>query len=155
MICVAVLAMGANAQVYQGQAAAGLNLVYGSYTESFGFGVNFRYAVIDQLRGAVEFDYFSGHKGYNLCDININGEYLLALKTDMLYLYPIAGLNYTISSYKELDGHKVENNHVGLNLGAGLEYEITDHIAASLEYRHTIIRKVDQGVFALGVKYKF
>ena len=78
----------------------------------------------------------------------------MALKTDMLYLYPIAGMTYSMVSYKEL-GVKDEENHVGLNVGAGLEYEINDHFAATIEYRHTIMRKVDQGVFAIGLNYKF
>ena len=154
-LCVALLALGASAQAYQGQTAIGANMVYGSYTESLGFGVRFQYVPFDQIRGVAEFDYFSGHKGRNLCDININAEYLLPVKHDVLYLYPIAGFNYTMSSHKDEFGGKTESNHVGLNLGAGMEYEINDHFAASLEYRHTIIRKVDQGVFALGVNYKF
>ena len=154
-LCVALLALGASAQAYQGQTAIGANMVYGSYTESLGFGARFQYVPFDQIRGVAEFDYFSGHKGRNLCDININAEYLLPVKHDVLYLYPIAGFNYTMSSHKDEFGGKTESNHVGLNLGAGMEYEINDHFAASLEYRHTIIRKVDQGVFALGVNYKF
>ena len=154
-LCVALLALGASAQAYQGQTAIGANMVYGSYTESLGFGARFQYVPFDQIRGVAEFDYFSGHKGRNLCDININAEHLLPVKHDVLYLYPIAGFNYTMSSHKDEFGGKTESNHVGLNLGAGMEYEINDHFAASLEYRHTIIRKVDQGVFALGVNYKF
>ena len=50
---------------------------------------------------------------------------------------------------------KGEENHVGLNLGAGIEYEVNEHFGVNLEYRHTIIRKVDQGVVSLGLNYKF
>ena len=154
MICVAVLAMGANAQVYQGQASAGLSLLYGSEIESMGIGAHFQYVVIDQLRGQVEFDSFFKHNNTNWYDVSINAEYLVALKTDMLYLYPIAGVTYSMVTYKAA-GIKDEENHVGLNAGAGLEYEINDHFAATVEYRHTIMRKVDQGVFAIGLNYKF
>lgn len=154
MIFVAVLALSASAQVYQGQAAAGLNLLYGSEIESMGIGARFQYAVIDQLRGQVEIDAYFKHNHTNWYDVSINAEYLVSLKNDVLYLYPIAGLTYSMVTYKEL-GVKDEENHVGLNVGAGLEYEINDHFAATLEYRHTIMRKVDQGVFALGVNYKF
>lgn len=159
IVCAMFVALGASAQVYQGKVAAGINVVYGSYTESFGIGARFQYVPYDQLRGVAEFDYFTGHKGRNMCDININAEYVIPIKTDVLYIYPIVGLNYSISSHKvEDEDHKVskvESNHVGLNLGAGLEYEINDHFAATAEYRHTIIRKIDQGVFALGINYKF
>ena len=77
------------------------------------------------------------------------------MKNDQLYIYPLAGLNYTMVDYKgDLDG-KGEENHVGLNVGAGVEYEINEHFGVNLEYRHTIIRKVDQGVIGLGINYKF
>ncbi|MBR1476307.1 MAG: porin family protein [Muribaculaceae bacterium] len=155
MLCGAAMALCASAQAYQGQISAGVNLLYGSYTESFGFGARFQYVPYDQLRGVVEFDYFTGHKGKNLCDININAEYMIPIKTDAFYIYPLVGFNYSMSSHRADDGGKVESNHVGLNLGAGLEYEINDHFAATMEYRHTIIRKIDQGVFALGACYKF
>lgn len=156
MICMAVLALSTNAQVYQGKAAAGLNLLYGSEIESMGIGANFQYVVIDQLRGQVEFDAFFKHRNTNWFDVSINAEYLVALKTDMLYIYPLAGMTYSMVTIKEpLTGVKDEENHVGLNVGAGLEYEINDHFAAIAEYRHTIMRKVDQGVFAIGAKYKF
>lgn len=155
LIIAAIACIGANAQAYQGETAIGINLLYGSYTESLGIGGRFQYVPYDQIRAVAEFDYFTGHSGKNLCDININAEYLLAIKSDQLYLYPLAGLNYTMSSHKVDNGSKVESNHIGLNLGAGLEYKVNEHIGVSAEYRHTIIRDVDQGVFAVGVNYKF
>lgn len=154
MICAAVLALGMNAQVYQHQTAAGVNLLYGSEIESMGFGARFNYAVIDQLRGQVEIDYFFKHDNTNWCDVSLNAEYLLPIKNDVLYIYPKAGMTYSMVTYKA-EGEKDEENHVGLNLGAGLEYEINERFAATLEYRHTIIRTVDQGSFAIGVNYKF
>lgn len=156
IICVSALALCASAQVNKGQAAAGINLLYGSEIKSMGLGARFNYAFIDQLRGQVEFDgYFKRHNT-TWFDVSINAEYLVPIKTDVLYVYPKAGMTYSMKTIKDpVTKEKDEENHVGLNLGAGLEYEINDHFAATLEYRHTIIRRVDQGSFALGVNYKF
>ena len=81
-------------------------------------------------------------------------DYLVGLYKEKLYIYPLLGLNYTMATFED-DHEKTEKNHVGLNLGAGAEYEITEHIGVKFEYRHTIIRKVDQGIFTIGANYKF
>ncbi len=145
----------ANAQVHKGETAAGLNLVYGSEIENLGLGTRFQYGILDQLRAEVGFNYFFEKNHMSWWDVNINAHYLLGLWNEQLYIYPLAGMNYTMVDFKgELDD-KGEQNHVGLNLGAGIEYEINDHFGVNFEYRHTIIRKVDQGVFGLGINYKF
>ena len=151
LVCALVIGVGfANAQVHQGETAAGINLVYGSEIESMGIGARFQYGVLDQLRAEVGFNYFFEHNHVSWWDVNLNAHWLVGLWNEQLYIYPLAGVNYTM---KKIGSD--EENHVGLNLGAGLEYEITDHFGVNFEYRHTIIRKVDQGVFGLGVNYKF
>lgn len=156
LACAIMLGMGfAQAQVHQGETAVGANLVYGSEIESMGLGARFQYGVIDQLRAEVSFNGFFQHNHLSWWDVNLNAHYLVALKNDKFYIYPLAGINYTMVDYKGDLNDKGEENHVGLNVGAGLEYEITDHWGVNMEYRHTIIRKVDQGVIGLGVNYKF
>ena len=151
LVCLLMLGMGVgNAQVHQGETAVGINLVYGSEIESMGLGARFQYGILDRLRGEVGFNYFFEHDHVDWWDVNINAHYLVPLKSDQFYIYPLAGLNYTMT---KLAGD--EENHIGLNLGAGAEYEINEHWGVNLEYRHTIIRKVDQGVIGLGVNYKF
>ena len=155
-ICLLMLGVGfGNAQVHENQTAAGVNLVYGSRIESLGIGARFQYGVLDQLRAEVGFNYFFEHDHMSCWDVNINAHYLVGLWNEQLYIYPLAGVNYTMVDYKGELNEKGEENHVGLNLGAGLEYEINEHFGVNLEYRHTIIRKVDQGVIGLGVNYKF
>lgn len=150
-VCVLMLGMGvAQAQVHKGETAAGVNLVYGTEIENLGIGARFQYGILDQLRGEVGFNYFFEKHHTSCWDVNINAHYLLNLWNEQLYIYPIAGLNYTM-----VDNEGDEENHIGLNLGAGVEYELNDHFGVNFEYRHTIIRKVDQGVFGLGINYKF
>ena len=156
LICAFVLGMGAvHAQVHQGETAAGVNLVYGSEIESLGIGARFQYGVIDQLRAEVGFNYFFEHNHTTWWDVNVNAHYLLGLWNQQLYFYPLVGLNYTMTKVKTPGVGSDEENHVGLNVGAGVEYELNEHFGVNLEYRHTIIRKVDQGVIGLGVNYMF
>lgn len=154
IICTMMLGMGfAQAQVHQGETAAGVNLVYGSEIESLGLGARFQYGILDQLRAEVGFNGFFEHNHTSWWDVNINAHYLLGLWNEQLYFYPLVGLNYTMTKVK-IDGSD-EENHIGMNVGAGVEYELNEHFGVNLEYRHTIVRKVDQGVIGLGINYKF
>lgn len=155
-VCVLMLGMGVSqAQVNQGETAACVNLVYGSEIKSLGLGARFQYGVLDQLRAEVGFNFFFEHDHTTWCDVNVNAHYLLGLLNDQFFLYPLVGLNYTMAKYKFPGESSDEENHIGLNVGAGAEYEITEHIGVNLEYRHTIVRKVDQGIIGLGINYKF
>lgn len=153
-VCLLMLGVGvSNAQVQQGETAAGITLSYGSEIKSLGLGARFQYGILDHLRAEVGFNGFFEHDHKSWWDVNINAHYLLNLRNEQLYIYPIAGLNYTMKNDKK---EKDEDNHIGLNLGAGIEYAFTEHWGANLEYRHTIIRgNLSQGVFSLGVNYKF
>ncbi len=156
LVCALILGMGiGQAQVHQGQTAVGANLVYGSEIENLGIGARFQYGILDQLRAEVGFNYFFERHHMSWWDVNINAHYLVRLFHDQLFIYPLAGLNYTMVDFKGEKNSLGEENHIGLNLGAGIEYEINEHFGVNLEYRHTIIRKVDQGVVGLGVNYKF
>jgi len=155
--CLLTLGLGvANAQVYQGEMAAGAQLTYGTWSSSPGLGVRFQYAPWDHIRGSLEVDGFFKHDHKTCWDVNLNAHYVLNLWQERLRFYPLLGLNYTMTTHKWSERDPAdEENHVGLNVGAGLEYGITDHLNAFFQYRHTIVRVVDQGIFAAGVTYRF
>ena len=59
LVCALMLGMGlGQAQVHQGETAAGVNLLYGSEIESLGIGAKFQYTFINNVRGEVGFNYF-------------------------------------------------------------------------------------------------
>lgn len=155
IFCALMMGMGlAQAQVQQGETAVGANLVYGSEIESLGLGARFQYGILDHLRAEVGLNGFFEHKHTSWWDVNVNAHYLLGLWNEQLYFYPLVGLNYTMTKVK-VEGVSDEENHIGLNVGAGVEYELNEHFGVNLEYRHTIVRKVDQGIIGLGINYKF
>jgi len=155
LVCLLMLGVGiGKAQVHQGQSAAGIQMLYGTEIDNLGLGIRYQYGILDQLRAEVGFNYFFERKHRQWLDVNLNAHYLLGVWNQQLFLYPLAGLNYSMTKYKG-DGQSDEENHVGLNVGAGAEFEINEHFGVNLEYRHTIIRKVDQGVFGIGLNYKF
>ena len=166
LVCTVLLGItAASAQAYKGDVAAGINLNYGSGIENIGLGAKFQYTIIDHLRAEVGFNYFFKKNFESMWDANLNAHYLINVYQEKLYLYPIVGLNFSSLSFDEKGfakeygvdpGVKHEDiNRFGLNLGAGAEYRITEKIGLSLEYRHTILKDIDQGVFSIGANYKF
>ena len=165
-VCTILLGItAASAQVNQGDVAAGINLNYGSGIENIGLGAKFQYTIINHLRAEVGFNYFFKKNYESMWDANLNAHYLINVYQDRLYLYPIVGLNFSSLSFDEkgfLKEYGIDPNvkhedinRFGMNLGAGAEYRITEKIGISLEYRHTILKDIDQGVVSIGANYKF
>lgn len=166
IICAAVLGMGcASAQAEKGDKAVGINLVYGSGIKNIGAGARLQYTPIDHVRAELGMNYFFQKDYVNMWDINLNAEYLIALRNQKLYIYPIVGLSFAKTTFdaegyrkrheKEEDPSKFNDKAFGLNLGAGVEYSLTDHVGVTLEYRHSIMKDIDQGVVGIGANYKF
>lgn len=151
-LCAALLGIASGwAQINQGDIAAGANLVYGSKIENIGLGAKFQYTVIDHVRAEVGFNYFFKKHHQSMWDVNLNAHYLINVYQDRVLLYPIAGLSFA-SVENEFDK---DINRIGLNLGAGAQYMLNDNVGVTLEYRHSIMKDIDQGVIGLGVNYKF
>lgn len=153
----------ASAQAEKGDFAVGANLLYGSGIKNIGVGARVQYNPMNNVRAEFGMNYFF-QKNYNsMWDMNLNAEYMIGLFEHKVYIYPIVGLSFAKLNY-DLDGHKndhgdegkgANDNAFGLNLGAGAEYRFSEHVGFTLEYRHSIMKDIDQGVFGVGANYKF
>lgn len=165
LVCAAVMSLSASAQA--GDKALGAQLVFGSETNSIGVGVKGQYYFTDQIRGEGSFDYFLKNKGISMWDINANVHYLFDV-ANKVKVYPLAGLGYTNWSYTndviviDANGHKnvVENKgsdgRLAINLGGGVEYELTKDLSVNAELKYQIVsNNYSQLVLGVGVAYKF
>ena len=150
--------MSLSASAQAGDKALGAQLVFGSETNSIGFGVKGQYYFTDQLRGEASVDYFFKNKGVSMWDINANVHYLFDV-ADKFKVYPLAGLGYTNWSYKyEFPGLPVvegSDGRLAVNLGGGAEYELTKDLSVNDELKYQIISNYNQLVLGVGVACKF
>ena len=151
--------MSLSASAQAGDKAVGAQLVFGSETNSIGFGVKGQYYFTDQIRGEASFDYFLKNKGISMWDINANVHYLFDV-ANKVKVYPLAGLGYTNWSYKyEYPGHSViegSDGRLAINLGGGAEYELTKDLSVNAELKYQIVsNNYSQLVLGVGVAYKF
>lgn len=110
-------------------------------------------------------------------DINVNLHYVFSI-TDKFKVYPLAGVTFTNWSGSSSDDDDDDENwaktrawdeddedgyeggssslsRFGLNIGAGLQYDLTDKLSINLEGKYQIISDFDQPIFSVGLAYKF
>ena len=164
LVCAAVMSLSASAQA--GDKALGAQLVFGSETNNIGLGVKRQYYFTDQLRGEASVDYFFKNKGFSMWDINANVHYLFDV-ANKVKVYPLAGLGYTNWSYtndvividengnKRTTEFKGSDGRLAINLGGGVEYELTKDLSVNAELKYQIISNYSQLALGVGVAYKF
>lgn len=182
MVAIVVMASLGSAFAQKGEMAGGLNLSYGTEISNLGIGLKYQYNVTNPIRLEGSFDYFLEKDGLKMWDINVNAHYLFPV-ADKFNVYPLVGLTYANCGVGGVsDGDWYDLNHdgiwdanepsksgdgsesgsnstsegkFGVNLGAGVQYDITSKIAASFEAKYQIINGFNQLVIGVGAIYKF
>ncbi len=174
LVALFAVVAGVSAQSQKGDRAVGLNLGYGTEIESLGIGARFMYNFTDRVRIAPEFTYFlpksqSAVLGINavsgkfkMWDINVNAHYLVPLQ-DKFQLYPIVGLiisnvSASASIYDSSLGHvsgSASDTKLGVNLGVGIQYDVTSTVFVNGEVKYSLISDYDQAVISVGLGFKF
>ncbi|MCB2197392.1 MAG: porin family protein [Bacteroidetes bacterium] len=127
----------------------GGGLLLGTDRPSFGLQFKGTYGmdmVLENLSGSLEFGIFfpltqNSYK-YNRWSIDVDGNYTF-WSTAGFNFYGIGGLN--ITHYSRVDDIAIRNNDeigtkVGLNAGAGANYEFSSNLSAFSEIKYTLSR---------------
>lgn len=167
-MCMALVGLYASAQE-KGDMAVGVNLGFAPCLESgrsvtnFGIGAKFQYNVTDPIRLEAALDYGFKSKGADVFTLGVNAHYLFNL-SDKLRVYPLVGVGYANLSGGYSDGDDygmVEGDGTGsvskflLNVGAGIEYDITSKIAVNADIKYQYIKDFSRLPISIGVAYKF
>lgn len=151
-----------------GQTYLGGQLAYPTEIESLGIGVKGGYGITDAIRAQATFDYFLKKNNVSWWDLNLDVHYLFPLGNN-IKVYPLAGLTYLRGS---VDGftqtvntpdvcvtvgsnESYSDGNLGLNLGGGFQYDLTDKLVLNAEVKFQIIKNTNQGVISAGLAYKF
>ncbi len=177
-LCVAFIGVSAFAQ--KGETAVGINLMYGTEISNLGIGAKAQYNFTDAIRGEASFNYFLEKDAMKMWDININAHYLFPV-ANKLKLYPLVGVTYTnwnlgssilsdienelkdmyddwgipSDDAEDFDSGSNSKGKFGANLGAGVQYDLSDKFAIGLEVKYQLVSDFNQVVFGIGGTYKF
>ena len=163
---IALLSIGAYAQ--KGQTYLGGQLAYPTEIESLGIGVKGGYGITDAIRAQATFDYFLKKNNVSWWDLNLDVHYLFPIGNN-IKVYPLAGLTYlrgSVDGFTQTvntpDGsvtvgsnESYSDGNLGLNLGGGFQYDLTDKLVLNAEVKFQIIKNTNQGVISAGLAYKF
>ncbi|MBP5799229.1 MAG: porin family protein [Prevotella sp.] len=134
VICMMLMSVATFAQ--QGKMTIG---IHGDYMidspKNFGFGANIGYEVINNVRGVAEFNYFLKKDHVSFWNVDVNAEYLFRLGDSGFTIYPLAGIAL-LGSKVDSDYGGASDSKLGLNLGAGVEYQISSNLALKAEYNY-------------------
>lgn len=185
IICAMTLSLGAFAQKGKSEVGINFDIAPTFSTDpvsaNIGIGAKYRYSISNKFRLDANFTYFFPSlteldeelfEKIKMWDVSVNIQYLLKIK-DKFTFYPLAGLGYidvSCNSDYNSNGNSIQDaNHdkdlidaggkshnIVFNVGAGLEYKISDHLNAGLELKYPVmVSHVDPVIFTLGVCYKF
>lgn len=166
----------------KGEKAVGVNLGYGTEISNLGIGAKFQYGITDAIRTEASFNYFLKKDGASMWDVNVNAHYLFPI-AEKIKVYPLVGLTYAnckvdmgwynegmtpeeikdlidagiIEDASEVTGETSSGSEgrFGVNLGAGIQYDLSAKLALNFEIKYQLIKDFNQAVFGVGIAYKF
>jgi opacity protein-like surface antigen len=181
IVFMAMMSVGVYAQE-QGSKSLGASVVFGSGipVSNIGLQAKFRYSFTDTWRIEGSGIYFFEKKviagtdgdGFSSTDFSVNLHYCFPV-SEQFTIYPLAGLGYMTwngqteeNTYKTMYGVQVpdgtkkvdsKESNFGLNIGAGVDFRITDKISANAELRYRFSDKISfkRTYFSLGICYAF
>ena len=107
-----------------------------------------------QFRLETSFGYYFKAKERIDWEVNLNAHYLIPMKDSGLWIYPILGVQFLHRHYT-LDIDDANQARVGLNVGAGLQYDVEDNIYVNAEVKYTYTNDFDRGNVLIGMGYRF
>lgn len=147
-----------NVQAQKGKQAIGFGLSYGTEIETLGIGVKYQYNLTNPLRIEPSFNYFFENDNVSMLDLNVNFHYLCPIANNVK-IYPLAGVTFTNWMWDggEIWGVDFDDNETrfGVNLGAGLEFNLSHNWTMNMEFKYQLVDDFDQGVFNIGAAYRF
>jgi outer membrane protein X len=135
-----------------GSTWVGANVNYGLHSDykNLGFGAKVQWEFIDNVRAEASGNYFLKKDYCTMWDLNLNLHYLVSV--DKLKIYPLAGLTI-LDSKVEVGNISASDSNFGINLGAGVEYPISETVKLNLEGKYQIVKDWNRPVISAGIAF--
>lgn len=136
---------------------AGAGLVYATDISNIGININGVYAFTEQWEGAFGYSHIfeKNYLSFNIFDFDAH--YVFHQQDDRMNFYGIGGLSITSMKWDFPDlgfgvGGSTSDSNVGLNLGVGMNYLLSDKLNLAPEARFTIR---DGSYFRIGASLQY
>jgi opacity protein-like surface antigen len=132
-------------------------IVAGEETQLFGIGAKFQVSTSDKIRLEASLSFFLPDKDdyfditLNMWNYSANIHWLIG--RNKFKFYPLIGLGVTGISAK-VWGETASETYIGVNVGFGFEYILSEKLAINLEFRNLFIEEGYIIHSMLGLSYK-
>lgn len=140
----------AQAQNEPGDISIGGGLAFGEGYEELGLKVDGIYRINDDFRAGADIIYFFTGDGLTAWELNLNGNYVFTDDGEFM-AYALSGINYARQSFDMGQFGSFSNSEIGLNIGAGLEYDV-DFARLTAEVKYAL-SSLDQLVISAGLRF--
>lgn len=150
-IVLAVMAVGVHAQT--ASKAIMPKIGYQTEAERFLFGIEGRYFLTDNIRLAPGVSVLFPKNSTWGMDVDVNVHYVFPMQGGLAF-YPFVGgvmMNNRWSDHGESDSW----TDFGLNIGAGVQYDITNEGYLNFEFKYSIKEDKDPAYFTVGYGIRF
>jgi outer membrane protein X len=167
VIVIALVSMSVTAQAQdKGDIAVGVNAVLGSgesYT-NFGIGAKLQYNIIKPIRLEGAFNYYPEKDLFSLWDLGLNVHYLIPVGEKLVF-YPLAGVGVLgfkaniptvdLGELGSVGGGSVSDSQVAYNVGAGVDFKLTEKLFLNLEAKYKISDGWNRFLVSAGAGFRF
>lgn len=123
-------------------------------------GLFLQYRFSGHFRLAADVDYYFKHNGVDAFAFNIDAHAPFTIVPGKLTVYPLVGASLTswnlpVADTESDDDSSSRRNRVGINVGGGVEYRLTENTKIGFEAKYSAVRHYDGGIFSLSLGYCF
>lgn len=128
---------------------AGAGLLYATDIDNIGLNINGAYGFTDNWEGALAFSHIFKKNSVTYNVLDLDGHYVFYQQDEKFNVFGLAGLGFTFwkISVPSVDlgygfstpGISSNGTEVGLNLGVGANYKLSDKFNLAPEIRYTIM----------------
>ena len=131
----------------------GVKFNYGFDDPNVGIGLLGRYNIDGHFRPELTLNYYPESDDHSAWDVNANLHYIFHI-TNKFKLYPLGGL--AVSGH-DFDRGPIDYSEttVGVNLGGGLQYNITRNLHLNAETYYQFVDDYDRGIMNFSLSYVF
>lgn len=149
IVIIAFLSVLNLAATQKGDKSLGVLTGYNTRVSSAPVGLYFQYSFSSLIRVAPDLQFVIKNDGKSFYTFNANVHFVFKLDTK-LNAYPLLGVTY---QNWRIDEHSY--GRLGLNAGAGLEFQVMPTLKLLVEGRYTPVKNYSSGNFLIGIGYNF
>lgn len=159
-VCAAT-ALEARADEFSGEKTLGLVGGYNTFNREPEAGIEFSYRFNRLFRLAPAAQYVFRRDGRDALKINLDAQFIFPLARNRVSVFPYCGFNYSSWNYHRVitdtntDDVSSRESKLGVNVGAGIDTNITGSLRLSLTGGYTFIDHFHGADILVGIHYRF